>query len=99
MFMPDNRGADLVGPATSNVVLQHATLNGTLGSAHDKIKHSSNRLFQPDQFRLTGAGYETRSDKFLSTLSAFTRGSACTGAMIGRVAMAPVDFALGRGKE
>jgi len=97
--MPDTRGIDLVGPATSNNVLQAATLDGTVGQAHEKMDQAALRLFAHDEFHLTGKGYESRLGKFVGTMRTFAKAAGCTGASLGFVTMAPVDLVLGRGKE
>jgi hypothetical protein len=97
--MPDTRGIDLVGPATSNNILNAATLDGTLGFAHEKMDQAALRLFAHDEFHLTGKGYENRLGKLLSTIRTFAKVGGCTGSGLGFLTMVPVDLVLGRGKE
>ena len=89
-------GVNMVGPSTSNEVMNGTTFNGAMGKANDTMDRAAIKLFNKDEFDLSG---KSRLDKFTNTISTFTKGGACAGALVGGVATAPYDFVMGRGRQ
>lgn len=86
------------GPKTAGAVITSATLNGAYGDAHHVTDKAAAKMLHPnDNFSLTGDGYETRGKKFCKTVATFAKASGSLGMGAATVAMAPVDFATGRG--
>jgi len=86
---------ELVGPKTTTAVLKYAQWEGVVGNGHKGMDRSVKKLFANDGFDLRGA---TRMQKFTRTVSAFSKGGACTGALLGTGLMAIPDAITGRGR-